>query len=877
MILGQWAALGQWGEAPPIEGGLHLDIATEKWVSLLPYTFPESGIVTVALDFNAPNSITENQQLFKLKRAPLEISARFEASGAVYVYVATNTEARELSGGTVTQGSRYILSVSLNITSGGIVVALDSSTTDSYTINSPTDFSEAITTEGINTSLGNADNMTFTDSVIRTFNINDERTYDADDDSSTGELLVDTTSGSNGTVVTNSSNTAPEVTVTADKATYAAGETITFSADATDINGDTLTYSWITGETTQSITVIAPSNSTNSQVTRSCIVNDGNVNSASSSETVDVLAQENRAPTLSVTSNKSTYAAGENITFTATASDADGDALTYLWSSGETTQTITVTAPTSGTSSTVTRSCVANDGQADSDIEFETVNVNAEVDTTAPVITVSGPESQSIAYNGSVPTFTSSTDDGSTVVVGGDIIDNQTAGTYTKTYNSTDGENEAIQVTRTVIVNEEVDTTAPVITVSGPESQTIVYGSAVPTFSSSTDDGSAITIGGDTIDNQTAGTYTKTYDSTDGTNSATQVTRTVIVSEDVTAPVITVSGPSLQTIAYNGTVPTFSATTDDGSAVVVGGDTIDNQTAGTYTKTYNATDGTNAATQVTRSVTVEEEADTTAPVITVTPGSQTIAYGGITPVFTATANDGSTVVVGGNTLDVYSAGLYTLTFNATDAAGNVATQVTRTVTVQEEIDTTAPIISVSGSTSTTIAYDGTVPLFTASAQGSVVNITGDVVDNQTAGAYVIRFNSTDIAGNLATQVTRTVIVEEEVVVVTIPPTAPTDPSQDITDTMWQHTDNFYAHTPSITDFSDAEYILSDRRDSIEFYATLGNGISEQDGNLVVHIDDSNITFQGAHYHQLVLFDATGNKLAPEFLKKVNVKPILFKP
>jgi hypothetical protein len=87
----------------------------------------------------------------------------------------------------------------------------------------------------------------------------------------------------------------------------------------------------------------------------------------------------NTAPTVTVTSNKSTYEAGETITFTATGSDADGDALTYLWSSGETSQAITVTAPTGSSPSTVTRSCVVNDGTVNSSSSSETVNVNAEV------------------------------------------------------------------------------------------------------------------------------------------------------------------------------------------------------------------------------------------------------------------------------------------------------------------------------------------------------------------------------------------------------------------------------------------------------------------------------------------------------------------
>jgi hypothetical protein len=204
---------------------------------------------------------------------------------------------------------------------------------------------------------------------------------------------------------------------------------------------------------------------------------------------------DNVAPTVNVTANKATYAAGETITFTANGSDADSDALTYLWSSGETSQAITVTAPTGSSPSTVTRSCVVNDGTVNSSSSSETVNVNAEEeeDTTAPVTTVSGPESQTIAYEAPEPTFTSSTDDGSTVVVGGDTVDSSTPATYIITFDSTDDAgNVAIQVTRTVIVEEEeVVTEVPVVTIGGATSA--VKAASATLTSTITDEDSELT------------------------------------------------------------------------------------------------------------------------------------------------------------------------------------------------------------------------------------------------------------------------------------------------------------------------------------------------------------------------------------------------
>ena len=55
--------------------------------------------------------------------------------------------------------------------------------------------------------------------------------------------------------------------------------------------------------------------------------------------------------------------------------------------------------------------------------------------------------------------------------------------------------------------------------------------------------------------------------------------------------------------------------------------------------------------------------------------------------------DGSGELAGVGDVNVTVPGIYTLTFNHTDAAGNAATQVTRTVQV---VDRIAPVISLNG-------------------------------------------------------------------------------------------------------------------------------------------------------------------------------------
>jgi hypothetical protein len=197
----------------------------------------------------------------------------------------------------------------------------------------------------------------------------------------------------------------------------------------------------------------------------------------------------------------------------------------------------------------------------------------------------------------------------------------------------------------------------------------------------------SITHNADGTSTATAGDSYTYYTIEASTGVVSEVVKIIEAAPDVAAPVITVSGPTSQSIPFGSTVPTFISSTDDGSAVVVGGDTVNNSVAGTYVITFDATDlAGNVATQITRTVIVEAELDTTAPVITVSGNAtMTIPFNGTSPTFTSSTDDGSTVVVGGDTVNTGVAGTYVITFNATDTSGNAATQVTRTVIVEAEV------------------------------------------------------------------------------------------------------------------------------------------------------------------------------------------------
>ena len=127
---------------------------------------------------------------------------------------------------------------------------------------------------------------------------------------------------------------------------------------------------------------------------------------------------------------------------------------------------------------------------------------------------------------------------------------------------------------------------------------------------------SSITTSG-TVTTGTAGTYTITYSVSDSAgNAATQVTRTVTVA-DAGAPVISLIGDAAVTHALGTDYTDAGATATDNvdgditSSITTSG-TVTTGTAGTYTITYSVSDSAgNAATQVTRTVTVEGDATDT--------------------------------------------------------------------------------------------------------------------------------------------------------------------------------------------------------------------------------------------------------------------------
>ncbi|MGC6421179.1 MAG: BspA family leucine-rich repeat surface protein, partial [Flavobacteriaceae bacterium] len=246
---------------------------------------------------------------------------------------------------------------------------------------------------------------------------------------------------------------------------------------------------------------------------------------------------------------------------------------------------------------------------------------------------------------------------------------------------------------------------------------------------------------------------------------------------DSTPPSISITGSPTVIIQVGDSYTDAGATASDDidgdltDSITVSG-TVDTATAGTYYITYRVTDTAGNLATAQRRVIVSEAADIIPPVISL-QGSPTLTLiqgeSFTDPGATATdETDGdltASITVSG-TVDVDTVGSYTITYTVSDAAGNEAFA-TRTVVVEPLPDTTAPVITLQGSSTILLQLGETFADPAASAtdetDGDLTNsiTSSGTVDVNTPGTYTITYRVSDAAGNQATA-TRTVIVQEAV-------------------------------------------------------------------------------------------------------------------
>ena len=360
------------------------------------------------------------------------------------------------------------------------------------------------------------------------------------------------------------------------------------------------------------------------------------------------------------------------------------------------------------------------------------------------------------------------------VVVGGDSVDTAALGDYTNTYDVTDATgNKAVQITRKVTVTLTPDETPPVITLTGDasfaaEAGVVFTDPGAKAYDDRDGDISAQLVVVGEVDSGKQGTYPITYNVSDAAdNAAIEVVRTVTVADTI-GPVIALKGESSITLEVGSVYNDAGATANDSfegdlSAGVTSSGTVDANKTGTYEIKYNVSDSTgNKATETIRTIVIE---DTTIPVITLV-GEAEMSHEAATdftdPGATVTDNlDTNINVISTGSVDTRIPGTYTLTYAATDTAGNKASDVTRKVIVS---DTTLPVITLDGEADVTIEYGATYSDPGATAQDTLDgDITGIIqstgaVDTSKLGEYSIVFNVADAAGNKAVELTRKVTV-----------------------------------------------------------------------------------------------------------------------
>jgi len=254
-------------------------------------------------------------------------------------------------------------------------------------------------------------------------------------------------------------------------------------------------------------------------------------------------------------------------------------------------------------------------------------------------------------------------------------------------------------------------------------------------------------------------------------NETAKVPETGELTEDYNAPEIMLRGSNYVQLNQNESYEEKGALAIDAKDgklnVVIGGDVVDTTKVGTYIVTYIATDKAGNKVTETRIVTVVLPSDTTKPVITL-KGNPDLILAQDTNYAEAGAiandlRDGVVHVVITGSVDTSKVGTYTVTYTATDKAGNKATKM-RTVTVVLPPDTIKPVITLKGASTITLTVGESYQEQGARAMddrdGNLelnIHING-TVNTQVPGTYAITYSVSDVAGNSAS-VTRSVIVK----------------------------------------------------------------------------------------------------------------------
>jgi len=252
------------------------------------------------------------------------------------------------------------------------------------------------------------------------------------------------------------------------------------------------------------------------------------------------------------------------------------------------------------------------------------------------------------------------------------------------------------------------------------------------------------------------GTTPVTWTATDANGQLSTAIQNVVI-QDTTTPVIT--GTPLAAVVAEATGATTAVTLTAPTATDVFAVTFTSNApttfpVGTTPVTWTATDANGQLSTAIQNVVIQ---DTTLPLITLNPLAGSVILNSI---FTdpgavaADIVDGNVNIVGVGTVNTAVLGPYSLSYDYTDVAGNIASTVTRTVNVVNAPDTTAPVvtapapISIEASGATTAVTLGVATVTDNIDAG--LTATASPAGPYTVGLHSITWTATDLSGNSGT-------------------------------------------------------------------------------------------------------------------------------
>ena len=565
-------------------------------------------------------------------------------------------------------------------------------------------------------------------------------------------------------------NQPPTVSASASPASALTGDTITFTATASDADGTIAGTVWTFGDgATGSGANVTHAYSAAGTYTSVVTVtdNDGATTSASISVTISA-PSGNQPPTVSASASPTSAFTGDAITFTATASDADGTIATYAWTFGDGTSgtgagathayttagtyTATVTV-TDNDGATATSSVTVSIATASNPVPSAPASITVPATDDDGTYVVSWTASTGAAWYDLYEARLADFSDEVFISVGNatqTTLTGRAEGTYyyrVGACNSSDACSTNTAAANPVVVN--LPNVAPTATLSATPTSALTGASITFTAGGTDTDGTitsaVLNFGDGTSQSLTgssashayaaAGSYTATVTVTD--NEGATATASVALTIASRPPTVSVS--AVPTTARAGDAIQFTASATDPDGTIAGYQWAfgDGQTAATGTGTVGHTYATAGTFTATVTVTDSDGLTASAAVtVTITPGNQPPAVSATaTPTsadvgqdvqFTATAtDDGAVASYAWSFGDGASATTATAT-HAYAAEGTFTASVT--VTDNEGATTTAgmtiTVVNIGASSVTLSAAPaspqpaGTVVTFTAQGSGS---------------------------------------------------------------------------------------------------------------------------------------------------------------